>query len=168
MESELGKGSTFYFSIPLGLPAEEEVLKTEEVEKREGLDIEEMQPLNILLVEDSEDIQLLIKTYIRKAPYQIEIAQNGKEGLEKYKSGKYDLIMMDVQMPIMDGLSATRKIREWEKKKEIKATPVIALTAHAIKEYQQECLDAGCNSFVVKPIKKKEFLRAIYEETKKS
>jgi len=111
-------------------------------------------PLKILLVEDAEENRFVIKAYLKSFPYKIEVAENGLIGLEKYMAESFDLVLMDMQMPVMDGYTATRKLREWEKKQDRKQTPVIALTAHALKEDRQKCLDAGCSEYLSKPIKK--------------
>ncbi len=81
--------------------------------------------------------------------------------MEKFKSGRYDLVLMDMQMPVMDGYTATRTIREWESQSGLKPTPIIALTAFALKEEMQKSLDAGCNAHLTKPIKKATLLEAI-------
>ncbi len=122
---------------------------------------EDLQPLNILLVEDTEDNRLLIKSFLKKTPYQIDIAKNGEEAVEKFRRGKYDIVLMDMQMPVMDGYTATREIRKWEAKERVKATPIVALTAHATEEDEQKSLDAGCNAHLSKPIKKVKLLEAL-------
>ncbi len=94
------------------------------------------------------------------------MAENGIEGLEKFKRNKYDLVFMDIQMPKMDGYTATREIRKWEKENELEPTPIIALTAHALKEEGIKSIEAGCNAHLTKPIKKKTLLRALEEYVK--
>ena len=127
--------------------------------------VEDKRPLRILLVEDSEDNRLLIQAYLKTSPYQIDLAENGKIALDKFTSGEYDLVLMDIQMPVMDGYSATKAIRKWEREKGAKTTPIIALTAHAFKEDVQKSLDAGCSDHVTKPIKKQVLIEAIHKHT---
>ena len=103
--------------------------------------------------------------YLKKSPYRIDIAENGKIGVEKFISGEYDLVLMDMQMPIMDGYDATRAIRKWEREKGKKETPIVALTAHAHKEYEQKSLDAGCTVHLTNPSKKARLIEAIRECT---
>ncbi len=91
--------------------------------------------------------------------YQLKIA--------RLKSNSYDLVLMDVQMPVMDGYSATRMIRQWEKEQGLKQIPIIALTANALKEDAQKSVEAGCTSHVTKPIKRVALMEAIYEYTRK-
>ncbi|MBU2521345.1 MAG: PAS domain S-box protein, partial [Proteobacteria bacterium] len=165
VESKQGQGSTFYFTAKFGLQTE----PGRHVEPPPAVIIpaafEDLRTLNILLVEDSEDNRLLIQSYLKKTPYHIEIAENGEIAVEKFESGKYDLVLMDMQMPVMNGYSATREIRKWENQKGVKATPVIALTAYATKEERQKSLDAGCTAHLTKPIRKATLLEAIYEYT---
>jgi CheY-like chemotaxis protein len=115
-----------------------------------------VQPLHILLVEDSLDNQRLILAYLKQSPHTIDVAENGEIAITKANDGSYDLIFMDMQMPIMDGYSATRKIREQETRSEKvkKATPIVALTAYALKEEVEKSYAAGCTDHLTKPIKK--------------
>ncbi|MBC9786081.1 response regulator [Heliobacterium chlorum] len=118
-------------------------------------------PLRILLVDDAEDNCLLVRTYLKDLPYQIDIAENGSIAVEKYKEGNYDVVLMDMLMPIMDGYIATAEIRRWEKEMERKEIPIIALTANAMQEDVRRSLDAGCSAHLSKPIRKKTLLEAI-------
>ncbi|MDD5095319.1 MAG: response regulator, partial [Dehalococcoidia bacterium] len=104
----------------------------------------------------------------KKAPCEIETAQNGELAIGRFKSARYDLVLMDVQMPVRDGYSATREIRKWEKAQGLESTPIIALTAHASKEDELKSLQAGCNGHLTKPIKKKRLMEAIHEYACKS
>ncbi|OPY14922.1 MAG: Signal transduction histidine-protein kinase BarA [Syntrophus sp. PtaB.Bin001] len=119
--------------------------------------------LSILMAEDSDDNRLLILSYLKNYPYRVDIAENGEVAVEKFKKGKYDLVLMDIQMPVMDGYTATGEIRKWERDNNLKATPIIALTAYAYKDDKQKSLDAGCNGHLIKPIKKAVLLSAIEE-----
>jgi len=118
-------------------------------------------PLSILLAEDSEDNRLLIQLYLKKSPHVLDIAENGQLAYEKFVAGRYDLVLMDMQMPVMDGYTATRRIREWEDRENRAETPVVALTAHALKGDKDKCLSVGCTYFVSKPIKKDRLLEVI-------
>jgi two-component system sensor histidine kinase/response regulator len=118
-------------------------------------------PLNILLVEDNPDNRFLIKAFLKKFPFKIDDVENGKEAVEKFKNNKYDLVLMDMQMPVMDGYSATRIIREWEKENGKEETPILALTAYAMKEDKEKTIKAGCSDYLTKPIKKENLLEAI-------
>ena len=126
----------------------------------------EDQSLSILLVEDSKDNRLLIQSYLKKMPYWVDVAENGEIAVDRFTSKYYDLVLMDMQMPVMDGYTATRMIRDWEQKQAVAPTQIVALTAHALKEDEQKSLDAGCNGHLTKPIKKTALLEAIREHTK--
>ncbi|MDX9786926.1 MAG: response regulator [Desulfobacterales bacterium] len=121
--------------------------------------------LRILLAEDSDDNRLLLLSYFKRRPYRVDIAENGAIAVEKFKENAYDLVLMDIQMPVMDGYTATREIRRWEREHSVKKTPIVALTAYAFKEDRQKSLDAGCDGHLVKPIKKAVLLDAILEYT---
>jgi CheY-like chemotaxis protein/HPt (histidine-containing phosphotransfer) domain-containing protein len=119
--------------------------------------------LRILLVEDSADNRTITMAYLQETAYQIDIAENGAVACEKFAAGEYDLVLMDRQMPIMDGLTATRAIRKWELANDRAPTPIIALTAAALKGDREKCLAAGCTAFLTKPIKQETLLQAIRE-----
>lgn len=116
---------------------------------------------SILLVEDAKDNQLLIKAYLKKSPYEVELAQNGQEAVDKFMAGSYGLVLMDVQMPVKDGYTATKEIRVYEKENNKPRTPIIALTANAYQEDVNNSIDAGCDAHLTKPIKKDKLLAAI-------
>ncbi len=124
---------------------------------------ESERPLHILLAEDSEDNRLLLLTYLKSKPYRIDIAENGAVAVEKFKTDRYDLVLMDIQMPEMDGYTATREIRKWEGEHRLGETPIVALTAYAYPEDREKSLEAGCNGHLVKPIKKARLLEAVAE-----
>jgi signal transduction histidine kinase/DNA-binding response OmpR family regulator len=117
----------------------------------------------LLLVEDNPDNRLLIRTYLKKEAYDVDEAENGAVALACFGEGRYDLILMDVQMPVMDGHEATRAIRDFERASGRKPIPIIALTAHAVKEDMDKSLAAGCTAHLTKPIKKQVLLAALVE-----
>lgn len=118
---------------------------------------------SILLVDDSEDNRILIITYLKKSGHSIVQAENGAEAVAKAKHGNFDIILMDMQMPVMDGYSATKAIREWETENKLKSVPIIALTAYALKEEQEKSYAAGCNKHISKPVSKQQILDAVEE-----
>jgi len=137
----------------------ERVTNIEQIETEE--DETPVEKKRILLVEDNEDNRLLVKTYLKKLPYIIDEAENGEIAVDLYRLNTYNLILMDVQMPVMDGHEATRAMRVLEAEDGRPTTPIIALTAHAIKEEIDKCLAAGCDTHVGKPIKKSTLLSVI-------
>ncbi len=120
-----------------------------------------LQSCRILLVEDLEDNRDVIALFLKHTPYQLDMAENGAVALQKFQTGTYDLVLMDMQMPVMDGLQATAAIRRWEHEQQRRPTPIVALTANAFKEEADKSLAAGCTAHVTKPIKKKTLLATI-------
>ena len=103
--------------------------------------------------------------YLEDTPYRVEIAETGAIACKMFELGHYDLVLMDRQMPVMDGLTATRAIRAWEDANRRPPTPIIALTASALKRDREMCLAAGCTAFLTKPIKQEVLLQAIKERS---
>ncbi|OPY91056.1 MAG: Signal transduction histidine-protein kinase BarA [Syntrophus sp. PtaU1.Bin208] len=129
-------------------------------------DVPETEPtFDILLADDSPDNCLLLRSYLKGRPYRLEIAEDGAIAMEKFKTGRYALVLMDIQMPVMDGYEATREIRKWERDNQLEETPIVALTAHAFQEDREKSLLAGCTGHLTKPIKKAVFLEAVAEYT---
>ena len=124
--------------------------------------------LRILLVEDSPDNQVLIQSYLKQTNHRIDLADNGQIGVAKFQNGHYDLILMDMQMPVMDGLTATRTIRRWEQEQGLPAVQIVALTALALKEESARIFEAGCNAHMTKPLKRTTLLELLsaYEKTR--
>jgi len=117
--------------------------------------------VNILFVEDMEDNRILVTVLLKALPYRIELAEQGAVGVEKFQAGRYDLVFMDIQMPIMDGYEAVRLIRRWEKEQQRDATPVIALTGHTDAADIEKAQAAGFTAHLTKPLKKAALLEAI-------
>lgn len=120
--------------------------------------------IKILIVEDSKDNQLLIQAFFKKTHYEIETAENGIIAFDKFKKSKYDVILMDIQMPVMDGYTATHLIRQWENDKKLKPTIIIALTAFNLESDITKSLKAGCNTHITKPIRKPKLLQVIGDQ----
>jgi len=120
----------------------------------------EINEANILLVEDNFSNQQIIILYLKNEIKKIDVAFNGKEALDKFGKAKYDLILMDVQMPIMDGFKATRKIREIEKSTSTH-TPIIAVTANAFPEDKEKCFASGMDDYISKPFQPEDLIRKI-------
>ena len=125
----------------------------------------EQRALRILLAEDSPDNRLLVQSYLKHTPHHLDLADNGAIAVAKFMARGFDLVLMDMQMPVLDGYAATRKIRQWEKEIGRPLTPIIALSAFALQEEIQKSLDAGCTAHLTKPIKKAILLNAIQEYT---
>lgn len=121
--------------------------------------------LRILLVDDNDENRLVIKSFIKNKPWKVDEAKNGLEALEGFKNQSYDIILMDMQMPLMDGYTATREIRKIEKESQSEAVPVLALTAFALKEEVDKSYAAGCNGHLSKPVSKANLIAAINHHT---
>ncbi|MCF6331258.1 MAG: response regulator [Sulfurimonas sp.] len=144
MKSEIGVGSKFYFSIPLEITDEIKEQKTQvNIDKLKG---------HVLIVEDNKVNQLFLEVILDKIGLTMDIANDGKEAVELFKTTKYDLVLMDENMPIMNGIEATKKIIEIEKQNKLIHTPIIAVTANGIKGDKQRFMEIAMDEYIVKPI----------------
>lgn len=145
--STVDQGSTFCFTHPYK-PSQVEIAE----ESADNQNLKDKNPV-ILLVEDNLINQRLTKLILEKADFTVLTARHGKEALDHFNSNKnIELIVMDIQMPVMDGLTAIKLIREKESTDQLPPIPIIALTADAIKEDVDKCFEAGCNNYLTKPI----------------
>lgn len=145
LESELGKGSNFWFTISVEKGKEKVLL--EDVAK-----VRISKSLQILLAEDNKINVLVAKQMIENAGHRVVVANNGMEAVECFQQQEFDLILMDIMMPEMDGLEATWIIRQMEREKNTPNIPIIALTANVVREDQEKYISAGMNDFISKPI----------------
>jgi PAS domain S-box-containing protein len=158
VESEIDKGSMFAFATPF----QASQAGNRPLTAPAGADPEApLPPLRILMAEDSPDNCTITLAYLEDTPYRITVAETGVIACQLFMAGAFDLVLMDRQMPAMDGLTATRTIRAWEKANGRTPTPIIALTASALKGDRETCLAAGCTAYLTKPIKQDVLLRAI-------
>lgn len=145
VESKLGSGSIFTVTLPLKTSCETELEKSEKI--KEGL-VFSQEP--VLLVEDNKVNQQIALHFLDEANLNAALAENGQEALDMLQQGTYQLVLMDLQMPVMDGLEATRQIRQHSSN--IKDIPIIAMTAHASTEHINECMKIGMSAHTTKPI----------------
>ena len=157
VESEIGAGSVFAFTVPMEVWA---IANRPMAALARDDDSTDLLPLRILLAEDSPDNCVITMAYLEGTPYHVDIAGNGLIACTLFEAGHYDLVLMDRQMPGMDGLTATRSIRAFEKLHGRLPVPILALTASALKGDREMCLAAGCTDFLTKPIKQDVLLRA--------
>ncbi len=121
-----------------------------------------VRPLKILVVDDSQDNRALMRAFLKKTSHTTEFAENGEEALRKFRNAAdFDLVLMDIEMPVMDGHTATRAIRRWEHEQTREPARIFALSAHAMVEEIRESLAAGCDDHLTKPIKKSVLLDAL-------
>jgi CheY-like chemotaxis protein/HPt (histidine-containing phosphotransfer) domain-containing protein len=127
--------------------------------------------IRILLVEDYPTNQQVAMRHLYGAGYQVDLAEDGQQAVNAYERRHYDLVLMDIQMPVMDGYEATREIRKLETGKsstdnsslttDLSRIPIIAVTAHAIHGYRERCLEAGMDDYIAKPLMRKELLAMV-------
>jgi two-component system sensor histidine kinase/response regulator len=120
-------------------------------------------PYRVLLCEDSQDNAFLMRAYLKDAPYLIEHAWDGQAGVNLFRTERFDVVLMDIQMPVLDGRAATLQMRKWEAACNRSATPILALTAHAFKDEEDLCKALGFTAFLSKPIRKATLLAALAE-----
>jgi signal transduction histidine kinase/CheY-like chemotaxis protein len=160
--SELGEGSTFTMridvgevsGIPLITPGVEQQARPVEVTVQDRKNV--FSSVNILLVEDGDTNRKLIRLLLERAGAKVTTAENGAIGCEKAMSASFDLILMDMQMPVLDGYSAARRLRDAGM-----TLPIIALTAHTMTGDREKCLDAGCSDYLTKPINSDQMISVI-------
>lgn len=156
VKSVLGKGSTFFFTIPF-IEAVDAVGGAKQPEETVTIsNNRNNSSLSILLAEDNRINKMVTEKLITKMGHRIVSVDNGKEAILAVEEHSYDVILMDVQMPVMDGLEATRYIRSGKAGKGAISIPIIALTAHALREEKERFLQAGMNGYLSKPIKVEE------------
>jgi len=161
VDSALGQGSTFTFDAPLSVaPRTEALAKTEMPHGASAA-----QALQILLVEDNVINQKLAVALLGQAGHTVTVASDGEEGVARWREGRFDAILMDVQMPVLDGLQATRRIREHERNTEHHAW-IIAMTANAMAGDRERCIAAGMDDYLAKPFRRAD-LQAVLNKVPK-
>ena len=150
-ESDEGKGSSFYFTLVFGLQDLEESKKAN-IESEGYIDEINLHSLHILLAEDNKLNVKVAKSFLEKLGHNVTVALNGLEAIQFMTERKFDLILMDIEMPEMDGIEAATKIREGYDGITDVDIPIIALTAHALTDIREQCNSAGMNYFITKPL----------------
>jgi signal transduction histidine kinase/ActR/RegA family two-component response regulator len=150
VESEPGSGSIFHFTAPFALAAAAPAIASAPAEQHD-------QPLNILLAEDNPVNQRLALRLLERRGHRVTLAGNGQHAIELARTRHFDIVLMDVQMPVMDGLEAARQIRALDQ-----SIPILAMTAHALDGDRERCLAAGMNAYTSKPIRPEEMFAAIH------
>ncbi|HQP35763.1 MAG TPA: response regulator, partial [Polyangiaceae bacterium] len=154
-----GKGSTFWFTVRFG---NAESAATAEIPlERSASEVESLPPARVLLAEDNKTNQVLVRSLLERKGCSVDIVATGFEAVEAVARGGYDLVLMDVQMPGMDGFEATRRIRSHERSDSRPAVPIVALTAHALKGDREACLSCGMDEYISKPIEASQLYAAI-------
>jgi signal transduction histidine kinase/CheY-like chemotaxis protein len=159
-ESRPGEGSTMHFTARFAIAQPRDDSKAQ-VPRASASAALGNRALRILLADDSEDNRFLIRGYLKDTRCAIDEVTNGEAAVEAFQNGLYDVILMDAEMPILDGYAATRAIRALEAHRGTLRTPILALTAHALKEARDRSMEAGCTDHLTKPITKTALLEAI-------
>ncbi|MCB0336265.1 MAG: response regulator [Bdellovibrionales bacterium] len=157
VQSQPGCGSLFCFELcfPVQSAPPEELSLEPALEALPSLD-----GLKVLLVEDNPINQLIIQQLLEREGCYVQIAKNGREGVDAVTMFPFDVVLMDIQMPILDGLSATAAIRQIP---EVRGIPIIALTAHSMKGDRERCFEFGMNGFISKPVVKRAMVEEIFQ-----
>ncbi len=159
VRSEPGQGSVFTVTLPVTLP--ESGLSVQKPAESSGTRDFAAVPRRILLAEDNEINRRLAVALLSRLGHHVECAQDGVEALEKLRNSAYDLVLMDLQMPRLDGLEATRRWRAHEREHTLAPTPILALTAHAMQRHEFETFAAGLDGYITKPFRAEDLASAV-------
>lgn len=166
VESELGHGSTFWFTAKLNAMTQDEIEEYKNKNEKEQVNSKSVKTrgYNILLAEDNLINQKVASAHLKKFGHKVTIANNGIEAVDFFSKFRYDLILMDIQMPEMDGIVAAQLIRDYEKEnRNLERTPIIAMTANVMEEDIKKYMDQGMDGFIGKPFKADE-LKEIFNK----
>jgi CheY-like chemotaxis protein len=155
----------------LGFSMGKELQEVTQLVTRHTITEDKRKEVQILLTEDYPTNQQVAMRHLQNAGFQVDLVENGQQAFDAFKRKHYDLILMDIQMPVMDGYEATEAIRNWEEEKRKggdsdNRIPIIAMTAHALKDYRERCLEAGMDDYIAKPLRRKELLAIVDKWTK--
>ncbi|MBX3021327.1 MAG: response regulator [Bdellovibrionales bacterium] len=164
LNSSPGQGSTFEVTIAVEVPPHTEWIEHSQPEQPTPQQVtdpnraESLKGKRILLVEDAEDNQFLIKQFLSRTGAILDTASNGREGISKALANDYEVVLMEIQMPLVDGYQATTELRQKGYDK-----PIIALTAHALNEERERCMQTGCSGHLTKPISRRQLIDSLLE-----
>ncbi|MFS4460783.1 response regulator [Bdellovibrio sp. HCB2-146] len=159
-DSQVGVGCTFVVSVALDNVQNAPAPAHPPLAQKSADTATQLQGMSILIIDDVEDNRLLVHRLLTRRGARVDLAASGIEGIRMAQEKHYDIILMDIQMPLMDGYTATRTLRDAGYDK-----PIIALTAHAMKEDRDRCLQAGCNDYLTKPIQVDKVISALTKHT---
>ena len=165
VESEPGRGSTFQFTLRLDIAAAvaDEAGADDGADRRPVVEMRPARPLSVLLVEDHPVNRKLAVRILERWGHGVATAANGREAIEAWEPGRFDVVLMDIQMPEMDGLTAMREIRRRERELGVPPVAIVALTAHAMQEDRDQCIAAGADAYLSKPFRPAELFRVLEE-----
>ena len=159
--SRVGKGSVFSLVVPAGIDIEPQRLLDEEHADNESIrkpGTRQAPPFSgkVLVVEDHKNIRLLMEKLLTRFGFDVTLAEDGQQAVEKVLQESFDIVLMDIRMPVLNGFEATERLRD----KGV-TTPIIAVTAHAMKGDRERCLEAGCDDYISKPFDQEELRRTL-------
>ncbi|RUM42616.1 MAG: hypothetical protein DSY80_06875 [Desulfocapsa sp.] len=152
LEKTGNSGSTFSFTICCNVAREDFALQDENKEENKDSRQNSLHDVHVMLAEDEFINQRIIAAYLEEKGARVTVCQHGRELLNKMQQEPADIILMDIRMPVMNGLEATEKIRELEAKHSLQPIPIVALTAQASMDFEKKCRDAGMNNYLTKPV----------------
>jgi len=152
VKSKHGEGSNFWFTFKAKVGQKPEIQQSKEKEK-EKEKTKKIPSLNVLLVDDRKINQTVAKLMIRSGGHNVDLADNGEEAIKKFQAGNYDIILMDIQMPVMDGVTATKELKKNYKN----VPPIVGLSAHAMEGDREKYMQKGMDEYLIKPIKNEDF-----------
>ena len=158
LKSELGKGTTFFFEIPLEITEEAKVKKVEDNQKPSKMEGLDLSGVKILVVEDNKINQMITKKILNKMGLHCDVVDNGEAAVEQVKKEDYKVVLMDIHMPGISGLEATKIIRTFDKE-----LTIFALTAVTLEDKMHEFGEAGFNDIISKPFKQEDFENKLYD-----
>jgi len=152
LHSQPGTGTTFYFVITLPISSDCDV---------ERIPVPSQQKFSgrVLLAEDNQVNQLVARKILSSLGFEVDVVENGQLALEKLKNGRFDVVMLDCQMPVMDGYTAAREIRKLSGP--AAKVPIVAMTAHAMTGDREKCIESGMNEYISKPVKKEALIEVL-------
>lgn len=153
VESEPGKGSRFWFALPL---VEAPLTETPEI----TAEVVVVEPLRVLLVEDNRVNQIVASKMLERDGHQVTLAADGEKAIEEFDRGSFDVVLMDVHMPVLDGIRATERIRQRDGAG--RDVPILALSAGVLEQERARCTEAGMNGFLAKPLRPEELRKALH------
>jgi PAS domain S-box-containing protein len=160
--SSPGQGTEFCVLLPLtALGAEALVRDDVGLARVELPDRQSEIPLRVLVVDDVEANRRVVELFLRDQDVELALATDGNEAVRLVQRQRFDLILMDMEMPVLDGMAATRAIRAWEAERDLDPIHIVAMTAHSFTEQKEAIMSAGCSSYLAKPIRKQSLLRVL-------
>ena len=154
LESEAGHGVSVCFSLPMRLARERRAAGNTRGAQAPA-------PLSALLVEDDPVNQAFMRMLLQHHGYEVHCVSNGRQAVDALTKERYDIVLMDLQMPELDGLEATRRIRHLEQTEGWPPVPIVAVTAHAMLGDREHCLDAGMDEYIAKPLQVNQLLATL-------